>query len=185
VGLSSPLFFYLMSSEFKAETWSKLQDLIEGVVVREGYELVALELKRRGRGHLVRVLIDRPGRVSFPDGLRKKGDGPMEAGVNVDDCAVVSRALSPVLDVEDLVPTAYTLEVSSPGVNRPLVKPQHFEMAAGHQVRVKTHAPVDGTSFFIARLTSADEEGLLLDVNGDEVAIPYRLVAKANLEYQF
>jgi len=174
-----------MPSEFKAETLSQLQDLIEQVVAREGHELVALELKRRGHKHLVRVLIDHPGRTSFPAQVRQKGDGPMEAGVTVDDCAAVSRALSPVLDVEDLVPTAYTLEVSSPGVNRPLVKPRHFEMATGHQVRVKTHAPVEGASFFIARLAAADDNGLLLDVEGAEVAIPYRLVAKANLEYQF
>ena len=79
----------------------------------------------------------------------------------------------------------YTFEVSSPGINRPLKTPRHFALAQGMQVRVKTRVPVGDAKFFIAPLTEVDDDGITLDVRGEPVHIPFRLVAKANLEFEF
>jgi ribosome maturation factor RimP len=129
---------------------------------------------------MLRLMIDRPGRESYR--APTSDEERVAFGVTLDDCAVVSRAVGPALEVEDVIPSAYTLEVSSPGINRPLVRPRHFALAAGMQVRVKTRIPVEGESFFIAQLKSASEDHIVLDVRGEEVEVPYRLVAQANLE---
>lgn len=179
-----------MASERLAETIDTLHRIIEPVLDREGFELIELEYKRTGAKrarYLLRLTVDRAGRTSYDPVREDDGSGrPVPTGgVTVTDCVALTKALGPLLDVEDVVPGAYHLEVSSPGVNRPLKKPQHFALAVGRRVRVKTRVPVGDDSFFVAPLVASDDEGLTLDVRGDEVRIPYRLVAKANLEFEF
>jgi len=169
-----------MANERLAETLTRLEELIGPVVADEGFELVHLTYKRGSKGYMLRLFVDRPGRESYR--APKTDEERIALGVTIDDCAVVSRAVGPLLEVEDIIPSAYTLEVSSPGLNRPLVKPAHFALAAGMQIRVKTRVPVEGESFFIAELKSADEDQIVLDVRGEDVEVPYRLVATASLE---
>jgi len=172
-----------MSNESLAETIETLTDLIGGAASREGYELIDLEYKRAGRGYILRVIIDRAGRTSYK--TEEKASSAPKDGVGIGDCATFSRLIGPALDVEDVIPAAYTLEVSSPGVNRPLKSADHFSRAIGLRVRVKTRTPVNGESFFIAELSAADDEGIQLDHQGVERRIPYRLIERANVEFDF
>ena len=176
--------------EHIAETVQKLHELIEPVLEREGLELVDLEFARKGGkrgGFRLKLLIDRAGRTSYAP--QRSADGSLEEGsVTIDDCVRMSKAIGPLLDVEDVIDAAYDFEVSSPGVNRPLRRPVHFQRAVGHRVRVKTRVPLgDGpTNFFIERLASADDEGIVLALaKKGEIPIPYRLISKANLEFDF
>lgn len=175
-----------MSEERFAETMERLHRLVEPVLEREGLELVDLELKRGPKRYLLRVTIDKAGKTAYRGAAARDKD---ELGdeVSIDDCTRISRELSPLLDVEDVIKASYLLEVSSPGVNRPLKTPRHFKLAKGLDVRIKTRTPVgpNNDSFFIARLDEAGDDGITIDVRGRGVEIPYRLIAKANIEYRF
>ena len=163
----------------------ELTTLVQGWLGDEGFEVVVCALKKSGKGHKLEIVIDVLGRETYAPPERG-ADGELSGeSVTVDDCAKVSRALGPELDVADLVPNAYRLEVSSPGVNRPLVTPSHFQRAVGLRVRVKTRVPVAGETFRIAPLVSADDDELVLEGPDGPVAIPYRHVARANVEYEF
>lgn len=171
-----------MADERLAETLTRLEDLIGPVIEGEGFELVHFTYKPGAHGYMLRLMIDRPGRSSYA--APKTAEERIALGVTIDDCAVVSRAVGPALEVEDVIPSAYTLEVSSPGVDRPLVKPAHFALALGMKVRLKTRVPVAGESFFIAELKAVESSHIVLDVRGEDVEVPYRLVSKANLEME-
>lgn len=183
-----------MSDERLAETLERLHRLVEPLLERQGLELVDLELKRGPRRFLLRVTIDKVGKTHYRGSATRNEDEALPEEVGIDDCTRISRELSPLLDVEDVIKSAYLLEVSSPGVNRPLKKPEHFRLATGLDVRIKTRVPIAVTtaagnpaneSFFIARLAEANDEGIALDVRGHRVDIPYRLIAQANIEYRF
>ncbi len=173
---------FFMADERLAETLTQLEDLIGPVIAGEGFELVQLTYKPGSHGYMLRLFIDRPGRVSYA--APKTDEERIALGVTIDDCAIVSRAVGPALEVEDVIPNAYTLEVSSPGVDRPLVKPAHFALAVGMKIRVKTRVPVSGESFFMAELKAAEPGHIVLDVRGEDVEVPYRLVSQANLEME-
>jgi len=173
-----------MAQERLAETIERIQALVLPVIEREGLELIDLEYKRGPKGYLLRLLVDRAGRTRY-QGSARDPEPPGE-GVSISDCVRVSKLVAPLLDVEDVIATAYTLEVSSPGVDRPLKTPAHFRAAVGLMVRVKTRVPVAGAdNFFIAPLAEADDERVVLDVRGARVEVPYRLIAAASIEYQF
>jgi len=173
-----------------AETVQRLHELIEPVLEREGLELIDLQFNRKGGkrgGYRLKLMIDRAGRTSYAPA--RGADGTLaETGVTIDDCVRTSKAIGPLLDVEDVIDAAYDFEVSSPGVNRPLKRPEHFTLAIGHKIRVKTRVPVgEGKSnFYIEKLASADDEGIVLRLGKKgELSIPYRLISKANLEFEF
>jgi len=148
----------------------KAQSLLEPVVAAEGMELVDLEFVREHQGWILRLFIDKPG------------------GVGLDDCTQVSRAVDTLLDVEDFIEHEYSLEVSSPGLNRPLTKPDHFRRAEGKKVKVKTYGPL-GTpprKNFSGDVRSVDAEAVTVSVEGaGEFRIPFKDIAKANLEFEF
>jgi ribosome maturation factor RimP len=145
---------------------------LEPVLVRDGYELVEVEWVRGGGRFTLRVFIDKAG------------------GVNVDDCQLVSRTIEPILDVEDFIEPAYDLEVSSPGLDRPLRKPEHFARYAGQRVHVKSYGPIPGTAEgsparknWTGELRGYEGAAVLVDVDGVLHRIPHDQIAKANLEY--
>ncbi|MGH9569836.1 MAG: ribosome maturation factor RimP, partial [Candidatus Angelobacter sp.] len=124
----------------------KIHEIAGRVAETHGVELVEAELKGGGKARTLRVTIDKP------------------AGVTHEDCANVSRELSTILDVEDAVPGgAYTLEVSSPGLDRELLKPRDFERFAGSRVKLMTREPVNGNRHFEGRLESFNGERLVLE----------------------
>ncbi len=141
----------------------RLIALMEPVLARMGYELVELELSS-GRSHAVlRLFIDTP------------------AGVTVDDCERVSREIAALLDVEDPIPTAYTLEVSSPGFDRVLRTPAHFERFVGSRVLVELKLPRSGRRRYTGTLQSVSEQGVELQVDRDRVQMAFNEIGKARL----
>ncbi len=104
-----------------------------------------------------------------------------ERPIQVDDCAHVSRAISAVLDVEDPIAGAYTLEVSSPGIDRPLVRLGDFQRFVGFEVRVETARPIDGRRRFRGRLLGVAGDSVRMTVEGAEMALPYRDIQRAKL----
>ena len=154
----------------------KIREIAERVSSMHGVELVEAELRGGGKARMLRVTIDKP------------------EGVTHEDCANVSRDLSTVLDVEDAVPGgAYTLEVSSPGLDRRLMKPEDFMRFAGSRVKLMTREPVNGNRHFEGRLESFNEGKLTLETiaarkpkpghaqPGTKVEIDLANIEKANL----
>jgi ribosome maturation factor RimP len=137
--------------------------LLEAPIGALGYEVVELEFHPQGRGGLLRVYIDR------------------EAGVTVDDCEIVSRQVSAVLDVEDPIPGAYTLEVSSPGLDRPIRKAADFARFAGQQARIDMELPIEGRRRFAGTLKGCEAEEVMIEVDGVLHKLPLGGMAKARL----
>jgi ribosome maturation factor RimP len=144
-------------------TGEELTRLIEPAVERLGYELSDLELRLGRKDGLIRVFIDRPD------------------GVGLSDCEAVSRQLSALLDVEDPVPGHYVLEVSSPGLDRKLTKPEHFQRFVGRDVRIKLRFPVEGRKNFRGRLMAAGEENIEVEVDGQAHGLPMAKIESARL----
>ena len=143
----------------------RVRALALGIVDFMGMELVQVEVKREPGGAIVRLFIDKLG------------------GVTLDDCSRVSRQLSAQLDVDDPFEHRYTLEVSSPGLDRPLYGPRDYERFAGRMVRVTAYEPIDGQRRFVGRLLGLVEGTVRLLLSGErEVSIPLEGVAKARLE---
>jgi ribosome maturation factor RimP len=141
----------------------RLIALIEPLLGQLGYELVELEFApAHGRG-LLRIFIDKP------------------EGVGLDDCERVSREVSALLDVEDPIPTAYALEVSSPGDDRVLRKRAHFERFVGARVHVELAAPREGRRRYTGKLISVEDEGVALEVDRERVQMRFEEIGKARL----
>jgi len=154
----------------REEILEKVRQLAAPLAAQEGLELVDVEI---GGGHgrqTLRLFIDKPG------------------GVSLDECSSVSRALSTALDVEDPIQGTYDLEVSSPGLDRPLRTPEHFQQYAGNKVRVKTFGPVpecENRKTFVGILRGYEDGTVVLDVDGKVFRVPSTQVSKANIEPVF
>ncbi|MCU5781782.1 hypothetical protein MA04_01082 [Alcanivorax balearicus MACL04] len=144
----------------------QIRELLAPVVNDMGYELWGIEYLQ-GRGAVLRLYIDH------------------EAGITVDDCVAVSHEVSGVLDVEDPIPGEFNLEVSSPGMDRPLFELSQFERYLGEQVQLKLLAPVAGKRKMMATLVAVDGDTLVVMLNGDTLRIPYSQVDRARLEPRF
>ena len=123
-----------------------------------------MEFRREPVGWVLRLYVDKPG------------------GVNLDDCRRISEVVGTLLEVEDPIPHAYTLEVSSPGLTRPLNVPAEWEKAVGSLVKLVTRQPLDGRQDFVGRLAQVGPETLRLDLEDGEVVVPLALVARARRE---
>jgi ribosome maturation factor RimP len=141
----------------------RLIALIEPVLGRLGYELVELEYAAGRSQAVVRLFIDKP------------------AGITVDDCERVSREVAALLDVEDPIPTAYTLEVSSPGFDRLLRTPAHFGRFVGSRVFVELKVPRAGRKRYTGMLQAVGDTGIELEVDRQKVGILFEEIAKARL----
>jgi ribosome maturation factor RimP len=148
----------------------EMRALIEPIVDDYGLELVDADLKRGRAPWTLRVIVD-----------RREGDGL----VPVEDCARVSREIGSHLDARDLIPTRYTLEVSSPGLDRVLAREKDFSAACGREVKIETRVPRDGRRRFRGRLIGFEDGIARLLVEGREIGIAFDDVAKAKLVYEF
>ncbi|MGI6611413.1 MAG: ribosome maturation factor RimP [Limnochordia bacterium] len=128
-----------------------------------GFELVDVEYVKEGRDMVLRLLIDKPG------------------GVTVDDCALLSRQIDPILDAADPVASSYYLQVSSPGLDRSLKRETDFERFAGSLVQLRTYQAIGGQRNFRGVLTGLRDGNVAMEVEGEQVLIPLQQVAKANL----
>ncbi|HEY6879520.1 MAG TPA: ribosome maturation factor RimP [Polyangiales bacterium] len=155
----------------------QLEALVVPVCAAQGVDLVEVRHLRDPDGTVLRVLIELPGAEKAPPGV----------GVTLEDCRRVSRALSDLLDADEgLIPGEYRLEVSSPGIERPLVKPIDYERYAGREAKLALKAPYEGRKNFsgiLAGLRGA--EVLLNDEKGEQLALPFAEIAKAHLVYRF
>jgi ribosome maturation factor RimP len=145
----------------------QLLDLLAPSIAALGYEPWGVEYQTHGRQTILRVFIDSPN------------------GITVDDCAAVSRQVSAVLDVEDPIPVEYTLEVSSPGMDRPLFTLDQFRRYSGEQVKIRLRAPFEGRRNFRGRLVGVEDEEVVVAVDEHEYLLPIELIDKAQVIPQF
>lgn len=140
-----------------------------------GLEVFDVQFRREAAGMVLRVQLDRPGPAATA-----------EESVSVDDCARVSRDLSALLDVEDVVPTAYTLEVSSPGLDRPLRGADDYVRFTGRRAKLVVRTPVDGQGYFKGRLDGVSGNSVtIVGDSGRTHQVPLDLITRANLEVDF
>ena len=141
----------------------KLTKIIEPALNGLGYELVLLEYSPGIKTGSLRLFID------------------CEAGIGLEDCETVSREIAALLDVEDPITKAYHLEVSSPGLDRPLTKPEHYQRFVGEKVRLQTLAPIGKRKKFPGVIVSANEHEVVINVDGQHFHIPHADVERARL----
>lgn len=145
----------------------QLVELLQPVVEAMGYEFWGLEYIAKGKDSVLRIFIDG------------------ESGVNVDDCAAVSRQVSGVMDVEDPITSEYNLEVSSPGLDRPLFTLEHFERYVGEFVDIKLRYAFEGRRKFKGKLVGIEDgEDIVVHVDNHEYLLPIDSIDKANLIYR-
>ena len=144
---------------------TRIAELIEPSVTALGYELVGVEYMPQGKHSILRVYID------------------SEEGVQVEDCVAASRQISGVLDVEDPISGQFALEVSSPGLERPLFKAEHYERFSGELAEIKMRTPQQGQRKFTGRLAGVENDCVLLDIEGgDLVSLPVSDIDRAHLK---
>jgi ribosome maturation factor RimP len=144
-------------------TGEELRKLLEPAIERLGYELSDLEANLGGKGGVVRIFIDHPD------------------GIGLDDCEKVSLAVSAILDIEDPLPGQYSLEVSSPGLDRKLTKVEHFQRFVGETLKVQMRFPVEGRKRFRGTLLSSDDEKIVVEVDGTSHSLPLATIDTARL----
>ncbi len=160
-----------MAEKNRQSTEEKAREICEPLIAAEGLELLDVEFLRENGEWILRLFIDNP------------------AGkVGVDECQTASKAVDLALDVEDFIPQAYSLEVSTPGVNRPLKKPEHFQRVLGKKVRLKTFGPLGEPprKNFLGQLKAVEGDTVTVEVEGaGAFSIALKDIAKANLEFEF
>jgi len=146
----------------------KTEALLAPIMERNGFELVDVEYVKEGSNYYLRAFIDK------------------EGGITIDDCEIVSRELSDLLDVEDFIPEAYFLEISSPGLGRQLKKEKDFARSIGEDVEVKLYQPLNKQKEFEGVLVSYDEENIVLGISENEtMTIPRAGIAMIKLAIHF
>jgi ribosome maturation factor RimP len=163
-----PLFLFL-GGEKMDPTIARIWELAAPLVEMEGMEIIDIELRHEGSrgGRVLRFYLDK------------------EGGPNMDDLSGVSRELSDLLDVRDIVEGAYTLEVSSPGINRPLKRPEHFARFVGKKVRVRTRELINGRRSFLGQLLEVSGDKISLSQDGRQCEIPFSLIERSNYEHDW
>ena len=142
---------------------AQLRFLIEPVVTGMGFELWGVEYLTQGRYSVLKIFID------------------SENGIDVDDCASVSRQVGSLLDVEEPLRGQYTLEVSSPGMDRRLFTFEQFDLMKGSQVKLKLNKPFDGKKRFTGLLVGTEDKEIVLRVGEEETLFPYEMIDRANV----
>ena len=151
----------------KGSVTESIEELVTPITEENRLELVDVEYKKEGKDWFLRIFIDK------------------EGGVTVDDCTRVSREIEDLIDVEEVVPTSYVLEVSSPGLERPLKKEKDFLRFKGKRAHVTTYTPIHEQKNFKGTIRDFQEDILFLDIDSQSVEIPKNQIAKARLEIEF
>ncbi|HLC17170.1 MAG TPA: ribosome maturation factor RimP [Thermodesulfovibrionia bacterium] len=146
----------------------KLSEILKPLIEDMGYSLFDIAYFRGKNRAILRIYIEK------------------ESGVTIDDCEKVSREVGSLLDLEDIIPSSYMLEVSSPGIDRPIRCHDDFKKALGKKVRIVTIEPIDKQTFFLGRVEATVEDEIELLLTKDKrVRIPYKNISKARLEIEF
>jgi len=150
------------------EDRSRVRQVVQQVVESQGYELVDVEFKGAGKNSLLRIFIDKP------------------AGISHEDCELVSEQVGTVLDVDDLIPSSYTLEVSSPGLDRKLFNEADYIRFAGKLAKIQTRIPLEHQKVFKGRLRGLQDGKIQLELpKGALLEIPLDVVSEARLEFDW
>jgi len=162
-----------------ADVVGQVRAIAERVAASYGLDIFDVQFRREAPGMVLRVRIDRPG-----------SKATAEDSVTVDECARVSRDLSAILDVDDVVPMAYTLEVSSPGLDRPLTRAEDYERFAGRRAKLVMREKVDGQGYFKGQLGGVEDgpgEKVVVIEGEDRRThrVPLSVITRANLEVDF
>jgi len=175
---------YVRTWDMRGDVVEHVRDIASRIAGSYGLDIFDVQFRREGPGMVLRVQIDRPG-----------SGRTAEESVSVEDCARVSRDLSAVLDVEEVVPTAYTLEVSSPGLDRPLRQAADYGRFAGRRAKLVMREAVDGQMFFKGRLGGIETDGdhgdrgpgvvVIVSDDGRSHRVPIGVITRANLEVEF
>lgn len=144
-----------------------VEALVRPVVEADGLELVEVSFAKEGNRRILRVAVDR------------------EGGVDLDTISTTAERISRRLDLEGYAPGPYSLEVSSPGLERPLREPAHFRRRVGDKVKVKTVEPLQGSRTHVGALVSADAEAIVIATDGGELRVPYAGIASARTVFEW
>lgn len=155
--------FYVRLRDSMRESVSTLKDQLAAIVTGMGYEFIGCELLRQNRSSLLRIYID------------------SEKGITVDDCSKVSYQVSAMLDVEDPIQGEYNLEISSPGLNRPLFELKHYQKFIGSKIKVRLSSPIDRQRNFVGILVRANASEICLLIDEKEIVLPFSSIEKANV----
>ena len=145
----------------------RLDTVIEPAIIAMGYEYVGCQFLQEGQGQVLRVYVD------------------STAGVSIDACGQLSRQVASVLDVEDVIKSSYRLEVSSPGIDRPLFKLAHYEQSVGREVKFRLRVALDERRNFVAKLTGVEDSMLHFDFEGEPLTVDFSDIEKAKLTLDF
>ena len=157
------------------EPLAQLRKIAERVAISRGLTVWDVQSRREATGFVVRVIIDRPGPAGTP-----------EESVSIEDCEQINREVSTILDVEDPLPFAYTLEVSSPGLDRPLRDSADYMRFSGRLAKIVVREPVDNQKAFEGRLRGVEDAHVLLEgVKGRLHRLPLHLITRGRLEVEF
>ena len=140
---------------------STVRDLVTPIADELGYMIWDVEYVKEGADMILRITIDK------------------DEGIDIEDCEKMSRAIDPVIDEADPIETSYRMEVSSPGVERTLTRPEHFEKCMGEKVEVRLYAPLNGQKQIVGILCGSDDKSITVKVGEEEVTLEKSLVAKA------
>lgn len=184
-----PIFYWRRKVSTRIE---QLQTLLAPVIESLGYQCWGVEFISQGKHSLLRVFIDRQNHECTGDEKSvdiNHDDGTelieRESGIGIEDCQKVTEQISAVLDVEDPIPYEYTLEVSSPGLDRPLYTLEQFEQFKDNYVKIKLRAPFEGKRNFTGLLQGIEDQHIVLRVDKEEYLLPIELIDKANVEPTF
>ncbi len=169
VGIPLPAFFWFNKMlQNKPEELSKnIESIITPICEDYGYEVVLVKIFRDPRGMVLRIMLDK------------------EGGITLGDCARMSKYLERVLEVESLISGSFNLEISSPGIERPLVKKKDYIKFKGETIKIRTKIPFDNRKNFSGVLGGIEGEDIILDMDGRIIRIPLESVSKVNLKYKF
>ncbi len=163
----------------KVDPIERIRGIAERVAHSHGLDLFDVQMRRESIGPVLRIVIDRPAPA---DGSPE----PAEESIGIKDCQRVSEDVSAILDVEDVIDHRYTLEVSSPGLDRPLRDAADYRRFAGRKAKIVLHEPIDGQLHFKGRLRGVEDEAVLLeDEQGRGHRIPLAQVSRGKLEVEF
>lgn len=166
VGAGVPIFFWLNDMDIQ-NILKRVEEIVQPILDNLGFELIERELVQESGRLILRLYIDK---------IDKGGK------VTIDDCARVSHAVEDVIEVSDVIDTRYSLEVSSPGINRPLRRRKDFEKYLGSTIKLKTLTPIDGRGNYKGVLESIQGDDIVMIVDGVMFRIPFETLAKARLE---
>ena len=156
---------------------ARVKELAGPFLEREGFELVEAQYRRESNGWVLRLFVDRSPEQPSGDASGARAAG---SGVTLDDCVEVSRSVGRLLEVEEVPPGNYILEVSSPGLDRPLNRPDHFKRFAGKKIKILYTDP-EGRRKITGRLLGFENDVIRIEVDGREVTVSYHQAQKVNL----